>query len=204
MFYVSDLNVINISMGGAAIETTESLEVNREYPFKIHYKGTILNLKGHVVWSILTHSEKLGSGEVIPVYTVGLEFTNVLSEEANILHKFIAENAIKKSGRRLKGIRWKLPTSEYFRIEHLYKYDVRKISLSGMLIEFERPLSTDVKYNMELLLNGNVLNIVGRVANCIEIESDTSIRYGIGIEFVEMSEEDRGVLKGFIDTLEGS
>ncbi|MBM4128928.1 MAG: PilZ domain-containing protein [Nitrospira sp.] len=204
VFYPSDLNVINISMGGAAIETTKSLEVNREYPFKIFFNGATLNLKANVVWSILTHSEKVGSGEVIPVYTVGLEFTNVFSDEARLLHKFISKNAIKKSERRLKGIRWVFPTSDSFQMEYHYRYDVKKISLSGMFIEFERPLSTDNIYNMQLLIDENVLNFVGRVANCIEIESEKSIRYGIGIEFKEMSEKDRGVLKSFIDTLETS
>lgn len=202
VFYPSNLNVINISMGGAAIETIKSLEVNREYPFKILFNGYTLHLRANVVWSVLSHSEKLGSGEVVPVYTVGLEFTNVLGDEARLLNKFIAENAIRKSERRLKGVRWSFPTSDSFQIEHLYKYGVKRISLSGMLIEFERPLHTETTYNMELLIDGNVLNFIGRIANCVEIESETSIHYSIGVEFKEMSEKDKGVLKTFLDTLE--
>jgi len=202
VLYSSDMSILNISLGGAAIETTKSLEVNREYPFKIKYKGTTFNLRGRVVWSILSHSKKLGSEEVVPVYKVGVEFTNVLSEEANMLTKFIEENAVTTLERRLKGVRWKVTTPEDFKFEHLYKYDVKNISLSGMLIESDYPLDTNTRYTMELLLNGNVMNIVGRVTNCVEIESGNSLRYNIGIEFIEMSEKDRELLKNFLDTLE--
>lgn len=66
--------VINISVGGVAIETTKRLEINREYSLKINHKGNPLRLKCRVVWAVLTRAEKKESGDVIPVYKAGMEF----------------------------------------------------------------------------------------------------------------------------------
>jgi len=204
VLYTSDLNVIDISLGGAAIETTKKIEVNREYPFKIRFKGRTINLTGIVVWSVLSHSKKTESGEVVPVYRAGVKFTNVMSEKANVLLEFIEENLVTTSDRRLKGVRCKIATSKDIKIDYPYKYNVKDMSLSGMLIKTEYPLDPNTTYNMELLLDENVLNIVGRIISCSEIEAGNDTRYGVRIEFVEMSEKERGFLKSFLDTLNES
>ncbi len=49
VLYSSDLNVVNISIDGVAIETKKRIEINRVYPFKIKYKGFTLNIQGVVV-----------------------------------------------------------------------------------------------------------------------------------------------------------
>lgn len=202
--YPSDVNIVDISIDGAAIETTKRIEVNREYPLKIKYKGATLNLRGRVVWSVLSRSEKTDSGDVIPVYKAGMKFTNIMDEKTNMLLKFIEENKIKTFERRVTGVRFKISTPEKIMIEYPYRYDVKKISLSGMLVETEYPLDLNSHHNLELILNGNTLNIVGRVAYCVESDSANATKYNIGIEFVEMSDNDRELLKGFLNTLEGS
>ena len=72
LLYSSDLEVLNISIDGAAIETTKRLELNREYTFKIKYKDVNLTLKGRVVWAILISKEKKDSKTAIPVYRAGV------------------------------------------------------------------------------------------------------------------------------------
>ncbi len=74
-FYSSNSKIINISIGGVAIETTQRLDIlNREYILKITYKGNPLRLKGHVMWAMLTRGEKKESGDIIPVYKAGIKF----------------------------------------------------------------------------------------------------------------------------------
>ncbi len=202
VLYPADLEILNISIDGAAIETTRWLDLNREYTLKIKYKDIILNLKGRVVWAVLTSKEKKGSGEVTPVYRAGVKFTDTMSEKTTMLINFIEENKIKTLEKRLVGVRFKVVPHQDTKIDYPYKYEVKKMSLSGMLVETEYALDLDSNYDIELFLTDNVLNIVGRVAHCEKIVSDDGFKYNIGIEFVEMSDNDKGLLKEFLNTLE--
>lgn len=203
VLYPSDLHIINISIDGATIETKKRLELNREYSFKVKYKDSFLHLKGLVVWSILSQTEKRDSGEIIPIYKAGIRFTNILNEKANTLLKFIEENRIKTYEKRLVGIRVKIASSEDVKIVLPCKYEVKNISLSGMLVETESPFEINVTYEMELLVNENRVNIIGKVSNCVKIVSEDFDKYDIGIEFIEMSDKDKEILKSFLDALEG-
>ncbi len=202
VLYPADLEILNISIDGAAIETTRWLDLNREYTLKIKYKDIILNLKGRVVWAVLTSKEKKGSGEVTPVYRAGVRFTDTLSEKTTMLINFIEENKIRTLEKRLVGVRFKVVTRQDTKIDYPYKYEVKKMSLSGMLVETEYTLDLNSNYDIELFLTDNVLNIVGRIAYCEKIDSDDGFKYNIGIEFVEMSDNDKGLLKEFVNTLE--
>jgi hypothetical protein len=202
VLYPADLEVLNLSIDGAAIETTKWLDLNREYTLKIKYKDVVLNLRGRVVWAILTSKKKRGSDKVIPVYRAGVRFTDTLSEKTTMLINFIEENKIRTLEKRLVGVRFKIANTQNVQIDYPYKYEVKKMSLSGMLVETEYVLDINSNYDMELFLNENVLNILGRVAYCEKFDSNDVIKYNIGMEFVGMSDNDRGILKEFLTTLE--
>ncbi len=201
VLYTSDIEVLNISVDGAAIETPRRLEVNREYSFRINYKDISLSLKGNVVWALLTSRSKKGAQASVPLYRAGIKFTDVLSEKAEVLLKYIEENREKKTGTRLGGIRFNIANAKHITVDLPRKYSVKKISLSGMLVEAEYPLSLDDQYNIELFLNGNAIAIVGRIAFCRESEAHLS-QYDIGIEFVTLTDSDRERLQHFLGTLE--
>jgi len=74
-----DTKIVNISVGGIAIETTTRLEINKEYGLKINQRGNAFRLKGRVVWAVLMRAEKKESGDIIPVYKAGIEFQQPLS-----------------------------------------------------------------------------------------------------------------------------
>jgi len=201
VLYTSEIEVLNISVDGAAIETARRLEVNREYSFRINYRDISLSLKGSVVWALLTSQPKKGTQCSVPVYRAGIKFTDVLSEKAEALLKFIEENRVKKTGSRLGGIRFKIANAKNITIELPRKYSVKKISLSGMLVETEYPLSLDDQYDIELFLNGDAIAIAGRIAYCRKIDGHL-LQYDIGIEFVTLTESDKELLQRFIGTLE--
>lgn len=200
VLYSFDLEIINISIDGAAIETSKRLELNREYTFKIQYKDSSLNLKGIVVWANLISKEKTDTQTVIPVYRAGIKFIDTLSEKAALLLKFIEENRMETSESRI-GVRSKIAKPVVVKIDLPHKYKVKKLSLSGMLIEIESPLDIDSHYTIELFLNETPVNIIGRVANCTKIDSPDSPHYEIGIELTEISDNDREFLKDFLNTL---
>lgn len=197
VLYPSELTVIDISIDGAAIETTRRLDLDREYTLKIKSLDTILDLKGRVIWSILSHTEKKGTGEIVPIYKAGIQFTEFISEKTSMLLRFIEKNKIKTLERRIAGVRFKIAHPEDIKIDYPYKYDVKKLSLSGMLVEAEYPLDLNSQYDMELFIGENVLDIVGRVAYCMKTDSN----YDIGIEFIKMSDNDKKLLKSFLNTI---
>lgn len=201
VLYTSDLEVINISVDGAAIETTKRLDLNREYTFKIKYKDKFLNLRGRVVWAVLISKEKRGVKTLIPVYRAGVKFTDTLSEKANLLLKFIEENKIKKIENRLGGIRFKIPNKEKVKIDYPHKYKVKMLSLSGMLVETGYPLNIDSQHDIELFINENVIRTSGRVVNCEKVTSQEAPTYNIGIEFINIPHEDENQLKLFLNNL---
>jgi hypothetical protein len=202
--YLSDLNVINISIDGAAIETTNRrLEVNREYRFRIDYKDTPLNLNGFVTWSKLTRSEKRRSGELVPIYKAGVKFIGIMDSKADTLMNFIEENKVRTPERRA-GVRYKISTSENIKVGYPYGCDVNKISLSGMEIETEHPLVPDSTHDMEFWLDEGTVHITGRIVTCFEIPLENCTKYNMGVEFMEISDKDRALLRNFLNTLEKS
>ncbi|MEW6068188.1 MAG: PilZ domain-containing protein [Nitrospirota bacterium] len=195
----SDLDILNISIEGAAIETTKRLNLNREYTFRLRHKNSTINLKGRVVWAVLTSKSKKGTEETKPVYRAGIKFIDTLSEKTTMLINFIEENRATKVDKRLTGVRFKIYAPQSAEIEYPYKCDIKKISLSGMLIETQQNFEINSNYDMKLFIDANILNVVGRIANCQEITRDKDILYNIGIEFIKISDKDRELLKNFLE-----
>jgi hypothetical protein len=201
VFHASDLEVLNISIDGAAIETRKRLELNKEYTFRIKYKDAFLKLKGCVVWAVLVSKEKSDSKSIIPIYRAGIRFTETLTEKASMLLDFIKENKIKTLENRSAGIRFKIGNAKNIKVDYPHGYSVKKMSMSGMLVEAECPLDIDSHYNIEMFLDGRMINTVGRIANCEKLGYGDLSKYAIGIEFIDMTGEDRKFLKDFFNAL---
>ena len=202
VLYTSVLEVLNISIDGAAIETSKRLELNREYTFKINHSGSCLNLRGRIVWATLVSKVNRTTGTITPGYRVGIRFTDTLSENATALSRFIEENKAKSLKKRLGGVRFKIATDEKVKIDLQHECEVKKISLSGMLVKTAFPLELNSRNNIELFLKGHVLLINIRVAHCRDITIDGIPKYDIGIEFIEMSGQDENILQNFLVTLD--
>ncbi|MEW6109431.1 MAG: PilZ domain-containing protein [Nitrospirota bacterium] len=199
MIYSTDFNVVNISIDGTAIETTKRLNIGNQYSLKIKYRDDVLNIKGVVVWSILKRTETRKTGEAVPVYKAGIRFTNILSENSTGLLKFIEENRTETIEKRLLGVRFKINKIEDAEINCPHEYTVKKLSLSGMLIESENLFDVDSAHEMEIYFDEKLLSVVGRVVNCVEFKKENISKYDIGIEFIRISEKDRLFLKDFLE-----
>ncbi|MEW6586961.1 MAG: PilZ domain-containing protein [Nitrospirota bacterium] len=198
----SDLEILNISLEGAAIETTRRLDLNREYSFKIGHKNAVVNLRGRVVWAVLV-SREAGPGRFRPIYRAGIQFTGALSDRARMLLRFIEENRIKTIESRLGGLRFRISNQEDVKADFPKRYKVQKISLSGMLMETDYPLDIDGHYDIEMFLDEAVINILVRIASCSKRDAENMTAYDIGIEFINMSGEDEKILRQFVGGLEG-
>ena len=202
MLFSSAINILNISMHGAAITTTHQLATGREYELKLRFKDTNLNLIGKVVWSVLSHSKTLKNGEVVPVYKAGIRFTNTLTDTAIQLISYIEKNRSNPFEQRATGVRVKVNQTADVEINRPCGYTIKKISLSGMLIETDSLLVQDTQHVMEITLDSTVVTVMGRIANQAEITVNGAVTYHVGVEFMKISDEDMKVLRAYIDALE--
>lgn len=201
VLHPSDLEILNMSIDGAAIETAKRLDIDREYTFKIKHKGAIVSFRGRVIWSLLTNKELRDKNKIVPVYRAGIRFTDTLNEKGSQLIDFIEENKITTLERRVVGVRFKIDTPQNLKIEYPYKYEVKKMSLSGMLVETVYPLKINSRYHIEVFLERNILELIGRVAYCEEINPEKDKKYNIGIEFTKLTNEKRDLIKKFLNSL---
>jgi len=202
MLVSSDINILNISMEGAAIATTQRLVMGRVYSLKLRFEEQLLTLKGKVVWSVLSHSRKSSSGEVLPVYKAGIRFTNTLTDEAEHLISYIEKNRSNSMEQRVLGVRFKLSKNDLSKIDIPCEYEIKRISQSGMLIETDTDFTCDSLHDMEINLDGTMLNVVGRIANVAEVRHENSVRFDIGIEFVSVGEDEMISLRSYIEARE--
>lgn len=202
MAYLSDINILNISMDGAAIATTQRLSIDREYSLKLNYKNSSLTIRGMIVWSVLSHSRTMINGEVVPVYKAGVRFTNVLTDEATNLISYIEKHRTNAMEQRILGVRFKVGHPDNAAINMPCEYSIKRISLAGMLISSEIAHAVDSEHEMEIHLDGTSLMVVGRVANVSEVKYEGSLTYDIGIEFVRMPEEELKILTSYINAME--
>lgn len=209
MLFTSEIRILNISIGGVAIETTKRLNIGGEYTVKLQGESGTISVRGKVVWSELSCSRKGPREEVVPVYRTGLQFVDAISESVGPLIDFIESHKKTPEG-RLDGLRFEIhaPRAVLSVPSH---YKVKKISEGGMLIESAERYELEERYPMELFIpagisgpygsGSKVIGFIGRVASCIEVLNSNPKCYDIGIEFVEMSEISKKNLQDFIATL---
>lgn len=203
LLFAEKAKVLNISLGGMAIEISKRLEIGNRYCLRIEEKDEKFEFKGRVVWASLVGSLKAQGGNVLPVYQAGLKFEDLFNEKINKLIDFINKHRAEESGfeDRIEGLRFKLKSLEGAIIDYPQPYKVKIISLGGMLIELPEPFEINRIFPMELQIpNGPTLTLKGRIASCMKNERQKE-RYDIGIEFVEMSEEDRKILSDLLKSL---
>lgn len=71
-----------------------------------------------------------------------------------------------------------------------------------MLIETDHLLDIDSRHEINISLNERDVSVTGRIVNCIEVTKEDIKKYEIGIEFMEMTEDDRTILADFLNSLD--
>jgi Tfp pilus assembly protein PilZ len=208
--FTNDVKTLNISVGGALLKTDRRMNIGKTYILKLKNKSKFLTLLGNVVWFTLSESYKDPFGNIIPIYIVGMNFTDVSSEKTKELSDFIKDYFIddyqrfdtmdlyRMSGQRL-NMRFPVGTLDDNIAYCYYNSKVKNISLGGMLIESEDALEIEDRYLMEVVLPENkVISFVGRIVTCTLSNIIGKKRYEIGIEFIDVLKQDKKILKEFI------
>jgi hypothetical protein len=201
MTSASQVEVLNMSISGAAIRLDRNLRVGGEYSLRLELNDTVLAVKGIVVWSVLSEIQKGREDETKPFYSAGMKFKDILSQRLMELLEFIDQHKIVQEN-RLGGLRFHIDAPGKALLDVPTTYRVRVISLSGLLMETEQPLELRQDYPMEVTLDsGEAFRFKGRIAYCSAPVDPASQRYQIGVAFVEMTAADRARLGKFIESL---
>ena len=208
-FFINDVKILNLSIGGALLKTDRRMNIGETYTLKLKNKSKFLTLIGNVVWFTLSESYKDPFGNMIPIYTVGMNFTDVSSERIKGISDFIKDYFIdyqrfevndlyRLSGHRLNK-RFPIGTLDGNTVSCYYNSKVKNISLGGMLIESKDVLEIEDRHLMEVILpEDRVISFLGRIVTCNLSNVIGEKRYEIGIEFIDMLKQDKKILKEFI------
>jgi len=86
----TSLEVINISLGGAMIESDTRLDIGKTLKFLVCLDDRKLLLTGRVIHSSIIRSDENKRGEAVPIYKAGIKFNEELTgEEREIIESLI-------------------------------------------------------------------------------------------------------------------
>lgn len=210
LILANEVEVLDISLGGVSVRADRRLNIGNEYTLKMEDKAGTISLKGSVVWSFLSEVRKNNEGEMIPIYTAGMKFTDMPDEKAAELTSFIdghkqdffQQTEVRGLTDLRLNIRFCINTPEKAVLDCPESYRVKKLSLGGMLIESGHEMEVENRFPMEIsLADDTLITFHGRVASCLAINVAGDSNFDVGIEFTEMSKKDTKRLKEFISML---
>lgn len=204
MRFIQDVQIIDVSMGGASISINHRLGMGDEYALKIHHKDHQFAVNGEVVWLDESESLEIEDGELVNVYKAGLSFKNVFTGKGDKLAELIEEKARSASQRyRVRGIRVKLSNPDAT-LEQQDDYHVREVSFGGIQVEAHRQLVTDMEYRMRMSIpdSKKPIQFIGRIASSRPIEDTVPTAYKTGIEFINMGFKELQTIQNLIYSME--
>lgn len=191
----SDARVVDLSLGGAALETGQHLDVGKAYSIRLGREdGDELRIGGRVVRSRLRGTRSHGNGERGPVYEVAIRFDPMPEERSEALRELLSTSAQIRLEPPAAG-RFDLGLPESVRLRRDYQFEVRKVSATGMLIEAGLAPRLDTVFELCATLGDGEIRTFVRVAY---VEPIGEGRYHLGVEFRDMSADDRARLDRYI------
>lgn len=205
MSITDHVEILNMSYGGVSLKADRKLSIGKEYLLTLKEKGDSIQVKGIAIRSAMSGIEETTDGENITLYTASMTFQDgqhdTIADFLNSIERRKKVDAPVKIDQRLH-VRFHFTIPLEHMLSFSAEFKVRKISLSGMLIESEQTLESNCMIPMGLMLNAdNAVNFIGRVASCRRTRSQGQPRYEIGVAFTDLTDKGRVLLKTFIDNL---
>jgi len=177
MVLATEVKVIDISISGISLKANKRFNIGSLYTLKLEGRKTV-SLRGTVVWCSLIETRKGSQGEMIPIYSVGMQFKNMSIERVTELLYFIDSHKIEMA-HMVEGaglnIRFHLKDPKNAVLIYPDNYKVKTISLGGMRIECLRDFEIESRITMEMFIHKDKpLKFVGRVASSLKQRRKTS------------------------------
>jgi hypothetical protein len=113
--------------------------------------------------------------------------------------EFIEQNVVVELDQRLFG-RFHFASDENVDLDRDEPFTVRKLSLSGMLVETELVPTPDAVYEVEIRFNGARIDTTVRVAYVRPLDGEDG-RVHVGMEFQGLSEAESRKIESLIEGL---
>jgi hypothetical protein len=85
-----EATVVDISAGGISLKTEKRLHRDKQYVIKLKRKEIVLTLHGVIKWvSLDEYSQPCSRGKLVPKYTIGIQFTNLLGNQSDEVVQFL-------------------------------------------------------------------------------------------------------------------
>ena len=172
MVLANDVKILDISLSGISLKADRRLNIGCNHMLNIEDKDNILTVKGKVIWSLLSENKEGKHGEIVPIYTAGIKFTDITKEKKKEIAEFIAAhfnnshkgsdasheqnkevhkhvNVSKISGLRI-FIKANISAPGELILNRNKNFRVKELSPNDMLIESKQPLQMESKLDMEI------------------------------------------------------
>jgi hypothetical protein len=208
--YANNVRILDMSVSGIALKTLRNLEAGSECILQIKAEEKTLITRAVVIWSSPGGNIKTLKGNSLPIYKIGMKFADVSDDKLKEITDFIEKHKRAEdkqtdlftiSGLRVY-IRFQIEAPEKTVLVSLRNHKIRNLSFGGMLMESSDPLDVGRKLSLEIIRSKNKsIKVLGEVVSC-RAAQDTRQGYNIGIEFLEMPDKDREMLRELICLLE--
>ncbi len=205
MILADKFEIIDISAGGMALKTDRLLNIGKEYVIRLGSKQKSIDVKARVVRCELSTIERGSDEEGITIYTAAVMFQDVsqqaITEFINSSEQVRKEHPV--ADNRRSHVRFYIVAPGETTLQFPAEFTVKKISMTGMLIESELPLPKESKVPMGLSLQESEppATFTGRVASCQKTERQEPPNYEIGVEFTELVQKNKQVVETFVQYL---
>lgn len=211
----TEARILNMSLTGLAVETTAMLRLGAHYVLRLPQgEGGELRVDATVEWCHLVGTRRTDAGDSVPVYQAGLDFRESLDDRARQILVFLQEHIVMDVNRRLAG-RFRPKRAIAAALSTRYPFEVRRLSLSGMLID--TPYAPEVGDQIELEVDGPtgafeaagaVRYVQQRAAERVAAAGGASgggsapdLAWLAGVEFADLDPEARESLTRLIQSL---
>ncbi len=198
------IELSNVSIGGACIVTTRTLMPGDNVLLKIPSERVGKPLKCTIIWEAVSDRPLERNGVPVPAYKAGVKFNEVPPDTIVRLKDFMRSAGMPEEGDRdgkhgPSPLRFSVRVNEKAWMNFPATFRVKKISLGGMLTDAASELEIGGRYPAALYLPGadRPLRFSGRIASKIPHADG----FDAGIEFCDLSDDDRSRLAAFLDTL---
>jgi hypothetical protein len=197
-----DARILNMSLTGMAIETGSVLKVGGDYWLRLSQDGDPLRFKTKVQWCHLVRNERDGAGDVRAVYHAGLDFRDGLDEHARQVLAFLEKHIVVEVDRRLTG-RFNLAQQRTAAIAVRHDFEVRRLSLGGMMVETVWDPAPDSVVELEVQTGRGVVRTRGKVRSVLPAIGDPNGPpvFAVGLEFLGLAPEDARSLTALVERL---
>jgi Tfp pilus assembly protein PilZ len=202
MSLTDKVSILDISQGGVSIKADRRLNIGKEYVIKLQEKGKTLDIKGTVVRSELSGTEERNKGERVSIYKAGLIFSEGFADKISDFLKPLNKTKAPSAIERRLHVRFTITTPQEKVLSYPVQFTVKSISLGGMLIHADQAVEVASNIPMELSLDTDkTVTFIGKVADCSMTEDESQTRYDIRVEFADLTDKGKMLIKEFIDYL---